>query len=312
MEQRKTRGEMLDDLVAGGAITADHADAIDTAPVWSFSIKELVSYLASLIIAVGVVRILAVAFEDASETAISIALYVLSVALGVAAWKTSSGSIVRRRFSEVLEMGSLGSFVGASAVALSQTSIDGGWIGVMLSSVAILWGGLRCTRTMFVGTAALVVGVPALGGSLGSLTDSDSAWVMSLFNLVPGVVLLWLSMQRIGANLLASAAGSLFYVIGTIPLGADFSYGKPVPIVLGAALFALGSWRLAPEMLVAGSILVVVGVVMTVVRWVSNDIAQGLVIIATGLAVLGVLSWQMRRAVNRPKVTRPGLGTPTA
>jgi hypothetical protein len=47
--------------------------------------------------------------------------------------------------------------------------------------------------------------------------------------------------------------------------------------------------------------------VMSVVRWINNDLAQGLVIIATGLAMLGVLSAQMKRAVSRPKT-----GIPTA
>ena len=119
--------------------------------------------------------------------------------------------------------------------------------------------------------------------------------------------MVWLGLQRIGAAVLARVAGSLFYVTGTMPLGADLSYGKPIPIVLGAAIFALGSWQLAPEMLVAGAFLIVAGVVMSTVRWVSNDIAQGAVIVATGLAMLGVLSWQVRRAVSRPAI-----GTPAA
>jgi hypothetical protein len=77
--------------------------------------------------------------------------------------------------------------------------------------------------------------------------------------------------------------------------------------VLGAVLFAAGSKLLAPEMLIAGAFLIVAGIVMSVVRWINNDLAQGLVIIATGLAMLGVLSVQMKRAVSRPKT-----GIPTA
>jgi hypothetical protein len=69
----------------------------------------------------------------------------------------------------------------------------------------------------------------------------------------------------------------------------------------------VGSKLLAPEMLIAGTFLIVAGIVMSVVRWVSNDLAQGLVIIATGLAMLGVLSVQMKRAVSQSKT-----GIPTA
>ena len=299
---------MLDDLVAQGVLTEKTAIDIEHAPKWSFSIRELVSYLASIIIAVGVVRILAVAFEDASEGVISAALYVLALGAGVASWKVSSGSTIRQRFSEVLELGSLGSFVGATAIVLNQIeNLKSPWIGVILSAVASLWGLYRCRDTVFAGTAVIVVAIPALGGSLGALTDSDSAWVMSVFNLVPGIILLILGTQAIGVPVLARASGALFYVIGTMPLGADLSNGKFIPIVMGSALFVVGSLLLAPEMLIAGAFLIVAGIVMSVVRWVSNDIAQGLVIIATGLAMLGILSLQMKRVFSRPKT-----GIPTA
>jgi hypothetical protein len=79
MVQNKTRREMLEDLVTQGVLTKSAANDIEHAPKWSFSIRELVSYLASVIIAVGVIRILALAFQDASEGVISAALYVLSV-----------------------------------------------------------------------------------------------------------------------------------------------------------------------------------------------------------------------------------------
>jgi hypothetical protein len=130
---------------------------------------------------------------------------------------------------------------------------------------------------------------------------------MSGFTLIPGIILLILGTRAIGVPILARVYGSLFYVIGTMPLGADLSNGKFIPIVMGAALFAVGSIMLAPEMLIAGAFLIVAGIVMSVVRWINNDLAQGLVIIATGLAMLGVLSAQMKRAVSRPKT-----GIPTA
>ena len=88
-------------------------------------------------------------------------------------------------------------------------------------------------------------------------------------------------------------------------LGGELHWGKPIPIAVGAALFVLGASTLHPEFLVAGAIAIVVGVVMTVGEWVHNDMAQGLVIIATGLVMLAVLTAQMRRAVNRPAPGKP-------
>ena len=307
MDQKKTRSELLDDLVVAGRISAQQADEISTAPVWSFAMRELLSYLAGLIIAVGVVRILAVAFEDASEAAISASFYVLALVTGVASWKLSSGSVVRRRFAEILELGSLGSFLGASAIVLDQQDIEGHFVAMACALVAIVWGAYRCQSASFAGTVALVVGLPMFGGAVGAWTDSENVWVMSAVNLIPGIILLVAGFQKIGVPVLARAVGSLFYLTGAMPLGAELSYGKFIPIIFGAALFAVGSVMLAPEMLLAGSILIVAGIVMSTVRWVSNDIAQGLVIIATGLAMLGVLSVQMRKAVSRPKI-----GTPVA
>lgn len=305
MEQKQTRQEVLGDLVRDGAITAEQADRIVHAPTLSFTMRELVTYLASLIIAVGVFRILAIALEDASQAAISAGLYVVATGSALASWKLSSGSVVRRRFAEVLELGALGAFLGASAIWMLETPLDERWVGVICFAATSVWGWYRCAATSFAGTVALAVGVPALGGTLGALTESDSPWITSLFAGVPGVILIVAGTRRIGAAVLARATGSLFYVIGAMSFGAGLSYGKVAPIVLGAALFAVGATLLTPEMLVAGAFLVVAGVVMSVVRWVSNDLAQGLVIIATGLAVLAVLSMQMRRAVSRP-----GPGTP--
>jgi hypothetical protein len=308
MEQMKTRHELLEDLVAQGVLSRETSQSIEHAPKWSFTIRELVSYLASLIIAVGVIRILAIAFEDASEGAISAALYVVALGTGVASWKLSSGSIIRKRFSEVLELGSLGSFVGASAIVLNQLeNLKSPWIGVSLSAIASLWGLYRCGKTVFAGTVAIVVGIPALGGSLGAVTDSDATWIMSSAALIPGIVLLIVGARAIGVPILARAVGSLFYIIGTMPLGVELSYGKFIPIVFGAVLFGVGSYMLAPEMLVAGTFLIVAGIVMSVVRWINNDLAQGLVIIATGVAMLGVLSLQMKKVVSQPKT-----GIPTA
>ena len=90
-------------------------------------------------------------------------------------------------------------------------------------------------------------------------------------------------------------------------LANEINGGEPLPIVTGALMFAAGSLLLTPEMLMVGAICVVAGIVMSVSEWVHNDMAQGFVIVGTGVAVLLVLSTQMRRVINRPK-----LGVPTA
>lgn len=295
MEQRKSQNEVLDELVARGTITEEQACEIADAPQWSFSFRELMTYLASLIIAVGVIRLLAVAFDDASEGVIVTALYVTSAAAGFASWKFSTKSELFQRFGEVLELGSLGAAIGATAVLLSNTDLKGESIASLLCAVGLAWGAYRCRETGFAGTVAMSVGANGLAIALGALINSDKAWPAGILMLMSGSGLVYLGTTRIGAPFVARASGALFIFIGSMTLGGELSYGRPIPIVTGIALFIVGSVLLAPEVLLVGAVCTVVGVVMTVMRWISNDMAQGLVIIATGVVTLIVLSIQMKR-----------------
>lgn len=300
MDQRKSRNEVLDEFVAQGVLTEEQACDIADAPQLSFSVRELITYLAALIIAVGVIRILAIAFQDASEAAIVTALYIGAAATGFASWKLSSGSEIRDRLSEVLELGAVGCAGGASAVLLSNTELRGELIGLMLTGAALLWGLYRCRTSRFAGTVALCVGANGVAISLGALIDSDRAWAAGSLMVLSGLSLAYAGTQKIGSDYFARAVGSLFVVIGSITLGSDVANGRAIPIVTGVVLFAAGTKFLTPEMLIAGAFCIVTGVVMSVTRWINNDLAQGLVIIATGVVMLIVLSAQMKRISNRP------------
>ena len=299
MEQRKSQNEVLDDLVAQGTITELQASEIAGAPQWSFSVRELVTYLAALIIAVGVIRILAIAFEDASENVIVISLYVVSALTGIASWKLSDSQGIRRRFGEVLELGSLGSALGATGVLLSHTELRGETIALILMTISAAWGVFRCRDAQFAGTAAMCVGVNGIAISLGALIDSDRAWAAGGLMLLSGSFLIYMGTTKIGVPYFARAVGALFVVIGSITLGTDVANGRVIPIVAGIALFAIGATLLMPELLIAGAFCIVTGIVMTVNRWIHNDMAQGLVIIATGILMLIVLSAQMKRLSSR-------------
>ena len=299
MEQRKSQNEVLDELVAQGTITEQQACEIADAPLWSFSVRELVTYLAAIIIAVGVIRILAIAFEDASEGIIVASLYAVSLAAAFASWKLSSRSELQKRFAEVLELGSLGSALGATGVVLSHTDLRGESIGLILTSVGFLWGLYRCRETQFAGTVAMCFGANGVAITLGALVNQNRAWAAGLLMVASGSLLAYMGTTKIGARYLSRAVGSLFVVIGSITLGADVANGRVIPIITGIAIFTAGTTLLAPEMLVAGALCIVIGVVMTVTRWVSNDMAQGLVIIATGIVMLMALSVQMKKISNR-------------
>lgn len=300
MEQNKTQRELLEGLVDSGVINEDQAKDIVSAPRWSFSIRELVSYLGALIISAGVVRLLAYALEDASVGTIATALYVLSLVLGFVSWKLMSGSEVRQRLAEVFELGALGAAAGGTGIVLDQADMRGEWIGLILTGAIALWGVVRCRPARFSGTVALSVGTVGVAISLSAVIDVENQFLNGGLLLAAAAVLVAAGMTHIGSQQLARAVGSLFVIIGSMTIGSAEDWSRPASIITGAVLFGAGTILLAPEMLVAGAFCVVAGVVMTVMEWVDNEMAQGLVVIATGLVVLGALSVQMRRAVSRP------------
>jgi hypothetical protein len=299
MEQRKSKNEVLDELVEQGVITEEQACDIADAPQWSFSVRELITYLATVIIAVGVIRILAIAFQDASEGIIVTALYVVALASGVASWKLSKEIGIRHRFSEVLELGALGSAAGATGVLLNHTDLRDESIVLILMGVVFVWGLYRCRATQFAGTVAMCVGANGAAISCGALLNADRQWPLGLLMVGSGAFLIFMGTTKIGVQYFARAVGALFVVIGSITLGADVANGRVIPIITGIALFAIGTKLLTPELLIAGAFCIVTGIVMTVTRWVNNDMAQGLVIIGTGVVMLIVLSAQMKRISNQ-------------
>jgi hypothetical protein len=305
MEQQKTHQELLDQLVLSQNISKEQADDLAFAPRFSFSVRELITYLAGLIIAVGVIRIISVAFENASKGAIIIALYLVSALCAFASQKLGTKSTLLNRFAEVLELGSLGAALGATGVALDAGNLDEKWIAVILSGAAVAWGGYRCMRTQFAGTVVLTGGIPALAISLSQFFNQDNASVSGTVTLIAGVLLVTLGVQRVHASFLPRAFGAMWVFSGSMMLGNNISAGQPLPILTGAALFAAGSALLAPELLLVGAVCIVSGIVMSVSEWVHNEMAQGFVIVAAGLVVLLVLRTQMRKAISQPKLDAP-------
>ncbi len=300
MEQHKTQRELLEQLEFSGLISADQVDDIVHAPRWSFSVRELVTYLASLIIAVGVLRLFALALRDASEVAIALSLYVVAVAAALVSWKLSSKSKILRRFSEVLELAALGAAGAATALLLDNAEMRGEWVGIILTGAASLWGIVRCRAAQFSGTVSLSVGLVGLSMALSSLINQDSELWGGVLTLIAGALVVTAGLQRIGSPQFARAVGSLFVIIGSMMIGSTDDWSRPAPIIVGTVMFIAGIVVLAPEMLVAGAFCVVAGIAMTVVEWIDNEMAQGLVIIGTGLVVLAVLTLQMKRTVSRP------------
>lgn len=306
MEQTPTRGELLSRLVSRGAITQQEADEVRRAPEWSVGIKELVTYLASIIIGVGVIRTVAVALEDASQASIAAILYVVAVILGILSWKLAGRTAILARFSEVCELGALLSLGLASGLLLSDTDLSAqSYISVM-GAVALAWGVWRAPHSRFAGVLEASVGVPMFSAGLGAWIVEENPSVAGFLLLVTASGLVALGWTNVGSAFLARSFGSIQVFIAATMLAEHYQgVFRLLPVAAGAVLFAVGAVQLAPEMLLVGALSVVVGVVATVMNWVDNEIAQGIIIVATGVVMLLVLGWQMRRTVSARSTGAP-------
>lgn len=299
MQQRLSRNELLNNLVNRGTLSRHEADEIREAPEWSVGIKELVSYLAAIIIAVGVIRIVAVTLEDASKTSVAVILFTVAAALAAASWRMVGHSAIVERLGEVCELGSLLSLGIASGLVLSETDLSPESFISVMGAVLLAWGVWRAPHTRFAGAIECAAGVPILAVALGILIIESNPSAAGILLLVGGIGLLVLGWMDIGAAFIVRAAACMDIIVSTLMLAGHYQGGfRLLPIVAGAALFGIGSVQLAPEMLLAGAFCVIVGVVSAVMDWVSSEIAQGLVIVAAGLVVLAVLGTQMKRAVS--------------
>jgi hypothetical protein len=308
MAQSPTQRQILDELVESNRLTDDEARRISSAPIWNFSVRELVGYLAGLIIASGVVQIIAVVFQDASRYAVVAALYAVALVAGLISWQLSSRGTWQSRLGEVLEGAALGSALGATGLVLDDAEMRGEWIGFTVSAIGAAWGALRTRATRFIGTVALSIGLPALAIVTAVIIEEDSATLGGSFMLLAAAALIVVGLQDVGAPFVARAVGSLYAIIGSMTLGTDIGgVGLFIPLVVGVVLFAAGTSLLTPEMLVAGAFCVVAGVVMTTGEWIESELARGLVIVATGLVVLAALGAQMRRRVSRPAPGAPAV-----
>lgn len=296
MEQRETQRQLLDRMVSAGQLTREAADEIRHAPEWSVTALELLSYLAGIITLSGVIRVIALAFEDASQQAIGAALVFSGLLCAAGAWKLPKRNDVLERLAEVIEVGSMVLMGAGTGVLLAYTPMNPKLIAVVIAVPVIVWGYWRSTITMFVGSLALCVGVPLLAFPLGSMI-TDNTRMMGAVALGSGAVLWTLGQRHVGTAFIQRAAGCYFLLMGAFVLGAELGgVGKVIPIIVGAGLFGLGSMNMQLEALGAGAIAVTVGVAMATGDWLPSEFTRGISTIVVGAAMFLAVGTQLRRA----------------
>jgi hypothetical protein len=301
MEQRKSQDEVLKQFVSDGHLTSEQADEIAKAPILAVTARELVSYLAAILITIGVGFMVAGLVANVPQAGIAVLLYVVAAALAFFSHKFSSATSEKQRVGEVLEIASVLAVAVASGILLDTTSMRSELYACILSIGAGIWGTLRASRSQFSGAVMTSVSVPIAIMSSSSMMDlngDDNRLVVGLMLLVGGAGLLYIGMRKIGFALLPRASGSLLIVIGSITLANVFSmgFGGLIPIGIGTALFALGSRERSPENLLTGALGIIVGVIMTIAYWIPGNLLQGLAIIGCGVVMLLVLRKQLARA----------------
>ena len=311
MDQRKSQDEVLKQFVSEGHLTSEQADEIAKAPILAFSARELVSYLAAILITIGVGFMVAGLVVNVPQAGIAALLYVVAAVLGYFSRKLSTATREKQRLGDVLEVASVLAIAVGSGILLDMTSVRSEWSACVLAIFAGTWGAVRASRTQFSGSILMSASVPVVimsSTSMMNLNGDNDRLVVGLMLLAGGAGLIYMGMRNIGFAFLPRASGSLLIVIGAITLAGVFSnaFGGLIPIAIGTAMFALGSRERAPEDLVAGALGIIVGLIMTVVYWLPGNLLQGLAIIGCGVVPLLVLRKQLARA-NQLKP-----GAPTA
>lgn len=305
MEPRKTQREILKALIAAGKLTEQEATAVRTAPEWTVPIKELVMYLGGLLVAAGVIRIGVYALEDASTVIISMALYVVALVTGFFAFRLRKKTGAWHRFSEILELGSMLTAALATGILLTNAGLRSETSAIICSSVTFVWSLWRLRSTKMMGAIGAGPSILILSGMVSSEIDALRDQPPYLVG-VAGLILVALGLFAVPLAILLRVFGLIFVAQAAIGIAAHHHGGFAVivPIGLGALAYALGAIKFQVEMLVIGAVMIIIGVVMFSVMNIDNDIAQGLVISATGLVLLGV-SYVVatRRKGRRPLAT---------
>lgn len=310
MEQRKSQSEILNQLVSEGHLTSDQADEIVRAPVLGITVRELVSYLAAILISIGVMFIVGGLIANVAKAGIAAMLFVVAAVLGFYSHKLSTSTSEKKRAGEVLEIAAVLATAFAFGILFDMSNMNSEWFMCILALASGTWGAIRASRSQFSGSIVLAASTPvvivAFSSALSLNGDTYSGVVGSLL-IAGGLGLILAGMRKIGLAFLPRSVGSLLIVIGSITLALIFSMGIGgiIPIGIGAAVFALGSHERAPESLITGAIGIIVGVIMTISYWVPGPIFQGLAIIACGSGLLIVLRTRLSQVASQPKPDAP-------
>ena len=283
----KTLSELVHELVVDRRISSSTAEELLRAPRIRVQWRSALTYLGIAIVALGLVRLVAALFDEASKVAIATALYAV---FAVAAWfaqKLVRGRDWQPTAGEVLELIALGSFVAAGALLLTEADREGEWIAVVAGAVGVTWSFIRLPSARFSATVALLPSLQAIGVGLVEHYKWNGAASAALF-VSGGTLVLALGQQKVGLSVLLRIAGVVTIVSSAPGWLADVGgvVGFLPTLAVAVLLFWSGVRFLRVEQVVGGSLLTVISIGMYVFDTIENEILQGIVVTVIGILVL--------------------------
>lgn len=293
---RTNQRSVLESLVNAGRLTQVEADSVASAPRFTLAVREIVSYLAGLIVLVGVIRLIVAVLEDASKIAIAAVLYIVALITGLLGWRLHSRSGAWGRFAEVLELAALGSGGLGIGLTLADLDLRDEWAAIIPAVLVALWGIWRLRSSQFVSALSLPVSILVISGQVSSLVD----WYEELGSIpfmIGGAILIGLGLTRMRLAFIVRGVGAVAILGSSAALAGqrDGLDGLLPGLLLGAAIFALGSVRMWLDLILPGGALIVLTVSIFIFRHIDNDVLQGVLVILIGLAVLAATTVVVRR-----------------
>lgn len=282
-----TQRAIVEKLVADRRLSHEEGDDILHAPRLVLSFRETVGYLAAVIILVGLVRLVVALFEGASEALIAALLYVVCMVTGFVAFRLEKKSGWRLHTGEILEMASLGSFIGAGAILLAGADVDGGWIAVAAGTVGAAWSLVRLPSSQFSASIMMVPSALAACGGVIELLDIESG-LTSIPFAIAGSLLIAVGQGRVGFPIFLRIAGVLMLVMSTPGFVGEYDgvNGLVPTLAAGVLLFATGIQWSRLEQVIGGALIIVISISSFIFQNVENDVLQGLLVTLVGLSAL--------------------------
>lgn len=293
---RKSLKQIIAELEGRNSLSKQDADALRTAPRWSFTGAEITGYLGGGIVAVGVTWIIIAIAQDLNRITVYSALYVAgALALAAAQWLRSRG-IRANQIAEILFGLGIGSLAGAIGLTLNDLELRVSVAITIAAALALLVGLAVCRRTVFVGTLIVIVAGLALIGSISESFNLAES-LMPLLLILSGALGILLGFQRVGIPLVARVAGSLGIMNGSTSFAAlgDRSFRSIGSIAICATLFYIGARTVKLELILGGGVGITIAIGILAGRTFDSGAVQGAVVTAAGAAIAALSFLVVRR-----------------